>query len=60
MILHIDTKTAYPDRLYLLLEKVGKETITDVLGSYLPYQRQAKEDLMEKISVVISRRFPLE
>ena len=60
MVLHIDTKTAYPGRLYLLLGKVAKEEITDVLRSYLPYQREAKEDLMEKISVGISRRFPLE
>jgi hypothetical protein len=60
MVLHVDTKTAYPGRLYLLLGKVSKEDITNVLRSYLPYQQQAKEDLMEKISVSISRRFPLE
>jgi len=60
MILHVDTKTAYPGRLYLVLGKVGKEEITDVLRNYLPHQLQAKEDLMEKISVEVSRRFPLE
>jgi hypothetical protein len=60
MILHIDTKTAYPGRLYLLLGRVGKDEITEVLSNHLSYQRQAKEDLMEKISIEVSRRFPLE
>ena len=59
-VLHVDTKAAFPGRLYLLLGKVSKEEITDVLRNHLPYQQQAKEDLMEKISVEFSRRFPLE
>lgn len=60
VVLHVDTKNAYPGRLYLLLGKVGRNEITEVLSRYISYQRKAKEDLMEKISVEISRRFPLE
>lgn len=60
-VLHIDTKRAYPGRLYLLLGRVPKEELAGVLGDYLPHQHsKAREDLMEKISVAISRRFPLE
>ena len=60
LILHIDTKTAFPGRLYLLLGKADRDEVTEVLSRYLSFQRQAKEDLMEKISVEVSRRFPLE
>ncbi len=60
MILHVDTKNAYPGRLYILLGKVNKDEIARVLGDYIPYQRKAREDLMERVSVEISRRFPLE
>ncbi len=60
VVLHVDTKNAYPGRLYLLLGKVGRNEITEVLSRYISYQRKAKEDLLEKISVEISRRFPLE
>lgn len=60
VVLHVDTKMAYPGRLYLLLGKGGRQEVTEVLSRYIPYQRKAKEDFMEKISVAISRRFPLE
>ncbi|OGC62719.1 hypothetical protein A2890_00505 [candidate division WWE3 bacterium RIFCSPLOWO2_01_FULL_53_14] len=60
LILHIDTKTAFPGRLYLLLGKADRDEVTEVLSRYLSFQRQAKEDLVEKISVEVSRRFPLE
>lgn len=59
-VLHVDTKSFYPGRLYLLLGKVGKDEITRVLSDYLPQQRKTHEDLMERISMEVSRRFPLE
>ncbi|MEX0887841.1 MAG: hypothetical protein WDZ67_00465, partial [Patescibacteria group bacterium] len=59
-ILHIDTKATFPGRLYLLLNGAGKERIISVLRDYLPFKKEVKEDLMEKISVEVSRRFPLE
>ena len=60
LVLHVDTKTAYPGRLYLLMGKRDQDKVTEILSHYIPYQQKAKEDFMEKISVQISRRFPLE
>ncbi len=60
MVLHLDTKNAFPGRLYLLLGKVSKEEVVRVLSGYLPYQSKGREDFAEKVSVAISNRFPLE
>ncbi len=60
VILHIDTKSLYPGRLYLPLGKVSKEEITRTLSDHIPHRQKAREDLVDKISVEISRRFPLE
>ncbi|GMR18918.1 MAG: hypothetical protein BMS9Abin34_040 [Patescibacteria group bacterium] len=59
-VLQVDTKNIYPGRIYLVLGKIGRREITEVLKNHLPYRRKVKRDLLEKISVGVSRRFPLE
>lgn len=59
-VLHIDTKSMYPGRLYMLLGGADKREISDLLSGHLPFRRKVREDFIEKISAKVSRRFPLE
>ena len=59
-VLQIDTKAIYPGRLYLILDKVGKSEVMETLSRYLPFRREVREDLAERISAAVARKIPLE
>jgi hypothetical protein len=59
-VLHIDTKSLYPGRLYLLMGRVSKGDISEVLSKHLSFLRKPKKDPLEKIFSRVSSRFPLE
>ncbi|NIT03675.1 hypothetical protein GTO10_01955 [Candidatus Saccharibacteria bacterium] len=56
----VDTKSLYPGRLFLILDGAKEGEVKETLRQYLPYRQKVKEDFLEKISVGIARKFPLE
>jgi hypothetical protein len=58
-LLNIDTKRAFPGRLFLLLGSADKGKISSILKEHIPQRKRPPEDPLAKWSSSISRRIKL-